>query len=119
MSKDNILSKKKKGKILGALLPQELFYYVNLNTLSSGFTKTDIVKNLLLTWQNHQITGKKKTVDALIEEISATIKNQWENRKSVDETLTFDVFCHSIKLELYQKGIKEEHVDLIIEKISE
>lgn len=113
----NILSRKSYSGIstmIGARLEPRQNNYLSLYALAKVTTKSEVYRNLVIDWIEEQ--RKVDTEDNLIEEIVERINLQWTFERN-REGMTFGIFKRKLEKELEKKGLKSNHITIILSKI--
>lgn len=104
-------------KLVGASLPPQVHNYISLYTVAKGLNKTSIMKELFENWMKQQkIKGASET--ALMDLIEKRARIQWQITKT-DKTTTFADFKRILINELGRKGVSEDHINTILQKIND
>lgn len=117
--KKNILSpprKKRDGfKLLGVSIPDRVHNYLTFYSMAKNTNKSEIVQKLVYDWMNKQ---KQDTPDEiLIRSIAEKVNLRWKQVKSSNNPITFMAFKDMAREELFEKGMNESYVSLILSEI--
>jgi len=103
-------SRRRDYKLIGATLPGWMSSYVTLYTLAKGTTKARIVKELVDAWMIRSKIDNSE--EELLHEIIMRVNGQWEMVKG--DNMTFTEFKDSLKIELTERGVMSNHINIII-----
>lgn len=99
-------------KLVGAVVPTNIFYYFNLFCVVDKRSKSSIIRPLIEEWT-------KEAKDDFPEKqlIKLAAKMGYESYKSRKKRRPFAIVIQQQEKELRKKGISEEMIKLIIERI--
>ena len=110
-----IKSKRESHKLVGVSLPSPIHDYMTLYSLAKESSKSKIFKSLLVPWVEKAKERESET--ALMIAISQRINNRWKIEKSSHARKDFGSFKDQIILELTRKGLSEDHISYITNKL--
>lgn len=101
------------SKLVGAEIPINIFYYLNLFCVADSRSKTSIVRPLIEKWYKKAVKDfpEKKLIDL----VSKMGFENWKNRNN--KRITFNAAMKKQRIELSKKGIAEKTIDEIIKRI--
>ena len=112
-----IVNKRKNYKLVGASLPLWVHVYMTLYSVAKNTTKSQILKAQMNEWvMTHQ---KKENEQVLIDLIVKKLYTLWATEQSLNrrKKLTYERFKSKVARELAAKGIPENFISLIINKL--
>jgi len=99
-------------KLVGAIVPTNIFYYFNLFCVVDERSKSSIIRPLIEEWFNKAI---KEFPEKKLIKLAAS--NGYESYKAKKKKRPFDLVLRQQERELRKKGISEESIQSIIEKV--
>ena len=115
MSILGITSKRGSYKLVGVSLPSPIHDYMTLHSLAKGTSKSKIFKALLVTWVEK--AKERESEITLMAAIAQRINDRWRLDKASHARKDFDTFKDQIILELTRKGLSEDHIFYITNKL--
>lgn len=110
-----IKSKRENHKLVGVSLPSPVHDYMTLYSLAKGSSKSKIFKALLVPWVEK--AKEKESEMTLMTAITQRINDRWRLDKASHARKDFDTFKDQIILELTRKGVSEDHIFFITNKL--
>jgi hypothetical protein len=110
-----IKSKRENHKLVGVSLPSQVHDYMTLYSLAKGTSKSRIFKSLLVPWVDK--AKEKESEIVLMLAIVQRINDRWRLEKASHARKDFDTFKDQIILELTRKGLSEDHIFYITNKL--
>jgi hypothetical protein len=109
-------SKRKEHKLVGASMPSWFYVYLSLYSMAKGTSKTDVIKLKLHEWYTEK--REKDSEEALVKQVIERIHRLWLTEKSLKKKgMTYEIFKENIEFELDSKGIPQNFINLIMERI--
>jgi hypothetical protein len=109
-------TKREDVKLLGANVPLRLHNYITFYCLAKRKTKSDILLEILFKWMS-----ERKEIEPDIDLINDIVKRlniEWKIEKASGKGLTMSEFKETVRKELFTRGLVEEHINVILSKVS-
>lgn len=110
-----IKSKRESHKLVGVSLPQPIHDYMTLYSLAKSSSKSKIFKSLLVPWVER--AKEKESESVLLTGIIQRINSRWKLEKASRARTNFETFEDQIIIELSRKGLSEDHIEYIINRL--
>lgn len=101
-------------KLVGAVVPTNLFYYLNLFCVVDKRSKSSILRPMIEEWAKDAVVNfpEKKLI-----KMAATMG--YENYKNRKKKRPFEIVIKQQEKELRKKGVSEDNIKKILEKIEQ
>lgn len=97
-------------KMVGILLPPELYNYFSLVCLAEGRSKTKVGEGIVENF--YRVNSKKQPSSLLINKIKNRIVLEWQCRK---HSTKFEDFKKEVKISLQAEGLKTDQIQQILD----
>lgn len=104
-------------KLVGASLPSRVHSYIALYCLAKGAFRAKIITTLLENWIAHQT--KDNPPEILIKEIVNRLNLAWKLEKKSGKVVSFTRFSEDVKSDFLGKGLNEETIESILNKVNQ
>jgi hypothetical protein len=111
------LGESEEDKFVGVYVSQQIYSYLMLYTVAVGITKSVILRELIESWKKNQ--SKHDNEESLIKMLISKINMQWKIEKSIHHDADFATYKDKLNKELKKRGMSLEHIDEIINKITD
>lgn len=108
--------RKTEKKLIGAYIPLWLNEYLSLFCLANGYTKSDIIVQLLDVWAAKK--SDKVKVRSLVNQVAERLRVEWREARVKDPPTTFDQFKEEVKKELEERGVRPTNIKAILKKLT-
>ena len=109
-------SRRNNVKLVGGYLPTRLHNYLVFYSLAKGTSVTEILKELVFNWmtERREIENDMDLIRAIVNRVNI----QWKVEKASGKGMTLSEFKDILRDELLEKGLTEEHTNLIISEVA-
>lgn len=110
-------TKRENYRLVGASMPPQVHIYLTLYTLAKEIGKTDVIAQLLEAWTEER--RKEESEDILIKELVGRIQRKWFELKKEKTSMTFDDYKIKMTQELVSKGLPDDYIVTVLNKIEQ
>jgi hypothetical protein len=108
-------SKRESHKLVGVSLPSPIHDYMTLYSLAKSSSKSKIFKDLLVPWVERAKERDSET--SLLNGIIQRINTRWKLEKASKARSNFEGFKEQVILELTRKGLSEDNILYITNRL--